>query len=76
MYYKTFQADISPNTFDVTQGSLYSYVKSKGVYVCPNDSEGQRSGNSYSLNSCVDLATAINNVYPGKTLAAFDSASS
>lgn len=75
MYYSTFQANVSPNSFDVTQGSLYSYVKSKGVYVCPDDSEGQRSGNSYSYNSCMEAATATNNVYPGKSLSAFDSAS-
>ncbi len=76
VYYGTFQANVSPNTYDVTRGSVYPYIKSRGVYVCPDDAEGQRSGNSYSINSCVDLATAVNNVYPGKTLAAFDSSSS
>lgn len=76
VYFGAFQANVAPNSFDVTKGSLYPYVKSKGVYVCPDDSEGQRSGNSYSLNSCVDGAAAVNAVYPGKTLAAFDSASS
>ena len=38
----------APTVFDPTQGSIYSYVKSKGVYVCPDDSSGQ--GNSYSFN--------------------------
>ncbi len=76
MYFSAFQANVAPNAFDVTKGSLYPYVKSRGVYVCPDDSEGQRSGNSYSINSCVGGPTPINNVYPGKTLASFDSASS
>ena len=38
-------------TFDPTQGSIYPYVKSTGVYVCPDDSSGQ--GGSYSMNGVV-----------------------
>ena len=40
--------------FDPTQGSLYSYVKSAGVYVCPDDASGQ--GNSYSMNGVLSGA--------------------
>ncbi len=35
-------------TYDVTKGSIYPYVKSTGVYKCPDDSSGQ--ANSYSLS--------------------------
>ena len=44
----------TPTTFDPSQGALYSYVKSKGVYVCPDDSTGQ--GEAYSMNSTVSGA--------------------
>ena len=37
--------------FDPTKGSIYSYIKSTGVYVCPDDSSNQ--GNSYSINGPV-----------------------
>jgi prepilin-type N-terminal cleavage/methylation domain-containing protein len=43
-------------TIDVTRGSIYSYVKTPGVYVCPSDPhDGQSSANSpsylsYSMN--------------------------
>ena len=39
------------SSFDPTQGSIYSFVKSKGVYVCPDDSTG--AGDSYAMNSLV-----------------------
>ena len=42
-----------PLYFDPTKGSIYSYVKSKQVYVCPDDPAGQQQGQSYALNSCV-----------------------
>ena len=38
----------TPTAFDPTQGSIYPYVKSKGVYICPDESSNQ--GNSYSIN--------------------------
>jgi prepilin-type N-terminal cleavage/methylation domain-containing protein/prepilin-type processing-associated H-X9-DG protein len=71
LYYSAY----SPTTFQVSQGSLYSYIKSAGVYVCPDDSLGQTSGNSYEMNSC--LATYIKTptlpgLYPGKSIANFD----
>ena len=50
IYYTGFTAFPSPTptAFDPSQGSIYSYVKSKGVYLCPDDSSNQ--GNSYSIN--------------------------
>ncbi len=38
MYYTGFPTFPSPTptSFDPTQGSIYSYVKSKGVYICPD----------------------------------------
>ena len=35
---------------DVTQGAIYPFVKSTGVYVCPSDSKGGVSRLSYSMN--------------------------
>ena len=53
MYYTGFigPAQATPTTFDPTKGSIYPYVKSTGVYVCPDDSS--RQGNSYSINAWV-----------------------
>lgn len=50
IYFTGFTAFPSPTptAFDPTQGSIYPYVKSKGVYLCPDDSSNQ--GNSYSIN--------------------------
>ena len=62
--------------FDVTKGGLYQYVKSKGVYVCPDDTSGQTSGNSYEMNSCLTVyQTSLPGITGGKSLAAIDSSS-
>lgn len=54
MYYSEF-VDNNPNAkvFDPTLGSIYPYVKNTRVYICPSDSGGETTGNSYALNSCV-----------------------
>ena len=63
--------------FDVTQGSLYSYVKNKQVYVCSEDPAGQRTGNSFATNGCLNLPSTGTSspqtagVRRGKSLAAF-----
>ena len=50
MYYTGYTvAHTAPTTFDPSQGAIYSYVKSKGVYVCPDDNSGQ--ANSYAMSS-------------------------
>ena len=76
-YYSSF----SPPIFDMTQGGLYSFVKSTGVYVCPDDTVGQSSGvnggigDSYEANSCLFTASTSTGFTPGKSLAAFDNPS-
>ncbi|BDI28516.1 hypothetical protein CCAX7_005670 [Capsulimonas corticalis] len=57
--------------FDPSLGSVYPYVKSAQIYVCPSDSDGQNGRQSYAINGCAQL-DPINNVNQGKTLASFD----
>jgi len=74
VYYTAFPANETPRSFDVTQGSLFPYVKNAQVFVCPSDAQGRAAGNSYAVNSCVftmNIPLAV-----GKSLAAFDSAAS
>ena len=74
MYYTNFATPTL--TFDPTQGSLYTYIKSKGVYVCPDDSTGQTHGDSYAISSCVaGLVRDANGIEAGKSLSAFDNSS-
>ena len=75
MFYSVF-GGTSAGAFDPTQGSIYSYVKSKGVYVCPDDSLGQTIGDSYSLSSCAAQFQPVGTPYAqGKTLSQFDTPS-
>lgn len=55
VYYDNFTVGTGSvqTSFDVSKGSLFPYVKSKGIYVCPSDSIGKKTGNSYSMNACV-----------------------
>lgn len=69
MYYTTFGGTEADN-FDPSKGNLYPYIKSKQIFVCPSDTDGQKTGDSYAMNSCM---TSSND--PGgtsKSLAAFD----
>jgi prepilin-type N-terminal cleavage/methylation domain-containing protein/prepilin-type processing-associated H-X9-DG protein len=55
IYYETFPANHASKPedgYDATRGSLFPYVKSKAVFVCPSDSQALVSGNSYSINGC------------------------
>ena len=63
--------------YDATQGSIYPFVKSTGVYLCPDDSGGQKTGDSYAFNSCLASATrdAASTLRFGKNLATFDNPS-
>jgi len=71
IYYDHFSG-----AMDVTKGSLYPYVKNKGVYVCPDDSPGQRNGLSYAMNDCATYKpTPFAGMDYGKSLAAFDNPS-
>jgi prepilin-type N-terminal cleavage/methylation domain-containing protein/prepilin-type processing-associated H-X9-DG protein len=76
VYFGTFPANTAPagQGFDVKRGSLYPYVKNAGVFVCPSDSEGQSSGNSYAINGCLQSLQTIGFSH-GKNLGVAASAS-
>ena len=59
-------AHTTPNTYDPSQGSIYSYVKSKGVYVCPDDSTGQ--GNSYAMSAVTSGVNLSQFTAPASTI--------
>ncbi len=63
--------------FDPTQGSLYPFIKSKGVYVCPDDTTGQNTGTSYAINSCLagNVRDTASMLRIGKNIATIDSPS-
>ncbi len=68
MYYTNFGAN--PGSFHPDLGSVYPYVKSTQVYICPDDSQGRQDGDSYAVNSCLAGAAAdVNHVNDGQTLA-------
>jgi len=78
VYYSGFGA--ATLKYDPTQGSIYAYTKSTQLYVCPDDSAGQQTGDSYGISSCVgakDGVTLANGrtIHPGKSLAIFDNPS-
>ena len=57
----------APGTaFDPTQGSIYPYVKSKGVYVCPDDSSGQLD--SYAMNKITSQVNLSQFTAPASTI--------
>jgi prepilin-type N-terminal cleavage/methylation domain-containing protein/prepilin-type processing-associated H-X9-DG protein len=73
IYYTVFPARDTAKAYRPDSGSLYPYIKSVQVYVCPSDTKGQNSGNSYSMNSCAtDDASGF---AVGKSLAAFEETS-
>jgi len=60
IYFGTFPANTvtqRADGFDAKRGSLYPYIKSAEVFVCPSDVNGRNSGNTYAINSCL---TTIN----------------
>jgi prepilin-type N-terminal cleavage/methylation domain-containing protein/prepilin-type processing-associated H-X9-DG protein len=75
-YTSNLSAAPSSQTFFPQQGSLYSYIKSTQVYVCPDDSAGRISGDSYSINSCTVNDYLVKGYRAGKALAAFDAPAS
>jgi type II secretory pathway pseudopilin PulG len=77
IYYAWFADATSHNSFNPSMGSLYSYVKSSQVYVCPDDNIGQATGNSYSINGCLENSSpTIPYFATGITLANVDDVSS
>jgi prepilin-type N-terminal cleavage/methylation domain-containing protein/prepilin-type processing-associated H-X9-DG protein len=74
--YHVFGAKPIPAMFDVTQGGLYPFIKSRQVYQCPDDAQGETSGDSYAVNSCAEDPANAPQPRPGKSLAAFDAPAS
>ncbi len=85
MYYNYYPADdsftpVHPGAFDVTKGSLYTYVGSKDIYVCPDDGDGKKTGDSYAYNSCLTSPSPgipVNGgqLWPGKAMGKFQNPS-
>jgi prepilin-type N-terminal cleavage/methylation domain-containing protein/prepilin-type processing-associated H-X9-DG protein len=74
MYYSAYTLDGLGSQFDVTQSSLYPYIKSKAIFVCPDDTTGAKTGDSYAYNSCLtspskQVDAGPGNLWPGKLLA-------
>jgi prepilin-type N-terminal cleavage/methylation domain-containing protein/prepilin-type processing-associated H-X9-DG protein len=76
MFYDTFGR---PGHFLPANGSIYPYIKSTQIFVCPSDSVGQTAGDSYSINSCMvakdAIATPPFRMKPGLSTAQFDESS-
>lgn len=72
-YYTAFGR---PARFDPAQGSIYPYIKSSQIFVCPSDAAGSTAGNSYAINACVaakdTTADAGFRFKPGLSSAAFE----
>lgn len=65
----------NPGLFDPTRGSIYPYLKSMGVYLCPDDSFNSKAGDSYASNGCLDAPNIVssgNGFSVGKIEVAFD----
>ena len=66
------------NTLDMNRSSLQPYLKSAQIFVCPSDTLGQTSGDSYAGNECAFNASiagtspATASFASGKSLVAFD----
>ena len=67
MYYTNYADDGSTTQFDVTKSCIYPYVKSTQIFVCPDDSAGQTSGDSYAYNSCLTTPSTAS-LWPGKAI--------
>jgi prepilin-type N-terminal cleavage/methylation domain-containing protein/prepilin-type processing-associated H-X9-DG protein len=73
--FNTFPVNDPGGRFDVKLGNLFPYVKNTQVYICPDDAEGQVSGDSYAINSCTMQPMNAAHLYPGKSLAQIDNTS-
>ena len=74
-YYTSFPS--APGKFKPDLGGIYPYVKSTQIFVCPSDTAGQNTGQSYAANSCIFAADSVTGtaIKPGKSLAAFEETS-
>lgn len=78
IYYNHFPASdqIDPAPYEPNKGSIYPYVKNAQLFVCPDDSIGHRTGNTYAMNACgAGSADATTGFAAGKALAAFNDTS-
>lgn len=72
MVFTSYPANATAGAFLPDQGSLFPYTKNVQIFVCPSDTPGQRSGNSYSANECLFTGRdSVNNLRLGKSLASF-----
>jgi prepilin-type N-terminal cleavage/methylation domain-containing protein/prepilin-type processing-associated H-X9-DG protein len=76
IFFSVFGVTPQLSVFDVTQGSLYPFIRSRAVYQCPDDSLSQGVGLSYAVNSCAEAPDDALQPRPGKSLAAFDAPAS
>ena len=74
--FHTFGVSPAPAVFDVTAGSLYPFVRSPSVYLCPDDGLARLSGDSYAVNSCAEAAANSPQPRQGRPLSAFDAPAS
>ena len=76
MFYDNFVLTSGPvqTKFDPSRGTIYPYVKNKDLFVCPADSVGQRTKNSYSVSACV-TETRQFGFSKGKSATSFSSVS-
>lgn len=73
MFYSSFPGNDTAGSFQPARGSIYPYVKSVQIFVCPSDSVGQNSGDSYAANACNFSNTGnADNLRAGKSMVAFD----
>jgi prepilin-type N-terminal cleavage/methylation domain-containing protein/prepilin-type processing-associated H-X9-DG protein len=70
VYFSVFGVTGTPAVFDPSLGSVFPYIKSVQVFICPSDTTGRTSGNSYAINSCVGNGGIPYSL--GKSLATFD----
>ena len=56
----------TPTAFDPSKGSIYPYIKSVGVFVCPDDSS--KAGNSYAINAIVNQVNLSQFTAPASTI--------
>ena len=65
VFYKVFGYS-GAGTFDVTEGSLFPYVRSPRVFASQADPDSEKSGNSFALNGFLTLWTGTG-LNPSKT---------
>lgn len=70
VFYSSYDLEGKTSVFDVSQGSLYPYTKSTQLYICPSDTVGRISGNSYSMGYCLSTDGGVP-FAAGKNTAAF-----